>query len=85
MVQVPINIGLQVPQLKLNIDFNNSEKSVIIDGQDLEFSSDGKMASLKRQVLEKLCRKIFNLDPSLYLSLNYKNKLGKLCPFPGKL
>ena len=85
MVQVPINIGLQVPQLKLNIDFNNSEKSVIIDGQDLEFSSDGKMASLKRQVLEKLCRKTFNLDPSLYLSLNYKNKLGKLCPFPGKL
>ena len=75
-MQLQLNLGLKIPQVKLEIDCDDKCYKVSLQQQDLTFSKDGKTVTLRLKDLEKKCRQLCRVESDARLSISYVNENG---------
>lgn len=77
-MQLQLNLGLKIPQVRLEIDYNDRRDPyrVKLQQEDMTFSKDGKTVTLQHKALEKLCRQVCKIAGNIKLSISYMNEFN---------
>ena len=70
---VQLNLGLRIPLVKLDIDYNDRPSRVVLQENDLTFSQDGTEVRLRYETIDKLCRSNKKIDSKVPLDILYFN------------